>query len=128
MARLRKHTDKYRKKLLTTARNATAGLSGMVVMRTAVDTGTARASWNATIGAPVAKNVYVNKDNPYAVRNKISEVINRLMPGDSFFLTNGLPYIRPLEYEGHSAQSPAGMLRISVAQWQQIVDEAARGA
>jgi hypothetical protein len=38
---------------------------------------------------------------------------------------NNLPYAVPLEY-GHSKQAPGGMVRITLARFQQIVDEAIR--
>lgn len=44
--------------------------------------------------------------------------------GGVFYLTNNLPYIMPLEF-GHSTQAPAGMARITVARWQQLVNAAA---
>ena len=39
---------------------------------------------------------------------------------------NSLPYIRPLEYEGHSKQAPAGMVRVSVTEFQTFVDNAVK--
>ncbi|WP_256203847.1 MULTISPECIES: hypothetical protein [unclassified Pseudomonas] len=38
---------------------------------------------------------------------------------------NNLPYAIPLEY-GHSTQAPAGMVRVTLANFQHIVDEAIR--
>lgn len=45
--------------------------------------------------------------------------------GQIAYILNNLPYAVPLEY-GHSTQAPAGMVRITIERFQQIVDEAAR--
>ncbi|ATV18020.1 hypothetical protein CFN58_28435 [Pseudomonas avellanae] len=45
--------------------------------------------------------------------------------GDVAYITNSLPYAIPLEF-GHSTQAPGGMVRITVARFQQIVEAAIR--
>jgi len=45
--------------------------------------------------------------------------------GQTIFITNNLPYAVPLEY-GHSSQAPAGMVRITVAEFKSIVSQASR--
>ncbi|WP_149086920.1 hypothetical protein [Pseudomonas prosekii] len=45
--------------------------------------------------------------------------------GDTCYITNSLGYAIPLEF-GHSTQAPGGMVRITVARFQQIVLEAIR--
>lgn len=45
----------------------------------------------------------------------------------TIYITNSLPYVREIEYEGHSRQAPAGMVRITVTEMQAMVDAAARG-
>lgn len=42
---------------------------------------------------------------------------------NSIWLTNTVPYAVPLEY-GHSSQAPAGMVRVTAAEFQQFVDRA----
>lgn len=42
------------------------------------------------------------------------------------YITSNVPYIRPLEYEGHSKQAPDGMVRKSVAEFQAHVERAVR--
>src|SRR5690606_39236304 len=43
--------------------------------------------------------------------------------GGVTYISNSLPYAIPLEY-GHSNQSPAGMVRVTVAEFQQYITEA----
>ena len=45
--------------------------------------------------------------------------------GATIYLVNNLPYAVRLEY-GWSKQAPAGMVRITAAEFQSIVDDAAR--
>lgn len=40
------------------------------------------------------------------------------------YIINSVPYMRRLEYEGWSTQAPAGMVRITVAEFQSFVDAA----
>lgn len=116
-----------------------------VVLRTPVDTGRARANWNCAIGsAPMAPDPSVpvgasqgasGTPNPENVGPatehalaKINETIAGLSLGQIVWLTNALPYILRLEYEAWSAQAPAGMVRITINEWQQALADAARRA
>lgn len=44
-------------------------------------------------------------------------------PHDTICLTNSLPYAIKLEYEGHSSQTPNGMVRLNVARFKTIIAE-----
>lgn len=48
-------------------------------------------------------------------------------PGKTIFLSNSMPYAYRLEYEGWSKQSPSGMVRLSVQNFEQAVAKAAKG-
>ena len=43
---------------------------------------------------------------------------------DSICMSNSLPYIYKLEYDGHSSQAPLGMVRTNVARFKKIVSDA----
>ncbi|MCO5355062.1 HK97 gp10 family phage protein [Acidovorax kalamii] len=45
-------------------------------------------------------------------------------PGQTIYLSNSLPYGRRLEYEGWSAQCPAGMVRLTVQAYSDAVKKA----
>jgi hypothetical protein len=45
--------------------------------------------------------------------------------GDVVFITNGLPYIKRLEYESWSDQNPAGMVRVTLAELRPLVEQVA---
>lgn len=74
-----------------------------IVMKTPVDTGAARASWNVSIGQP-----------QYAIKGSVAAVIGLTKP-DDIYITNAMEYISALE-NGHSAQAPHGMVALSIAE------------
>ncbi len=47
-------------------------------------------------------------------------------PGTGIYIGTRLPYAPVIEYQGHSKQAQAGMLRVSVAEWHGFVERAAR--
>lgn len=121
--------SKYRNRLTNVPRAACTELSHRVIDRTPVLTGSLQASWWAEKGEPQAVNVtLVNQVRSIPV-NRVAQVVNTLMLGESFTLANGKDYVRPIEYEGKSRlKAPQGMLRISVAEWDQIVNKAGNDA
>lgn len=54
-------------------------------------------------------------------------VAHTAIAGHTIYLQNNVPYAIALEY-GWSKQAPAGMVRVTVAQFQHIVDQSAREA
>ena len=91
------------------------GLFNKVVSRTPVKTGRLRKSWQPTINSP---SVSLKKANGDAIITKVSQA----KLGDSIFLVNNLPYAQKIE-SGSSKQAPAGMVRVTVAEYQKIINE-----
>ena len=91
------------------------GLFNKVVSRTPVKTGRLRKSWQPTINSP---SVSLKKANGDAIITKVSQA----KLGDSIFLVNNLPYAQKIE-AGSSKQAPAGMVRVTVAEYQKIINE-----
>ena len=84
-------------------------ISNRIQRRTPVDTGRARGSWQAS------------------------------QTGATYLFVSNIPYIRKLEYGGYttkpetektiggfSKQAPQGMVRLSAAEWRDIVEQMAR--
>tara|TARA_R110002020_G_scaffold62613_3_gene167358 strand:+ start:2483 stop:2878 length:396 start_codon:yes stop_codon:yes gene_type:complete len=84
-----------------------------VVMGTPVDTGRARANWQATIHQPAKGTVVVGDKAGGPTVSKGGRSIKNAT-GNVWWLSNNLPYIIRLEYEGHSPQAPSGWVRASV--------------
>lgn len=122
-----------------------------ITYRTPVDTGRARANWQVSFGTPnssVTQSVddsRISTNASQSVKTKAFQArqgdkIITWKQGD-IWLSNNLPYISRLEYgtygkgagataktggTGFSIQAPAGMLRITVREFQSYVDKAVR--
>lgn len=87
-----------------------------IVYNTPVDTGRARANWFTSINAP--SNVTIEFTGGKGAAEALA--MNRAMPdlkiatGNVFYISNNLPYIERLEFEGWSKQAPRGMVRIAI--------------
>ena len=105
------------KRMLKVTRNSIKELAKNIIRRTPIDTRAFIENWNSSIGAP-----------DRTIGNSTLGVIpvaNSLRPGDQFYFTNPRPYYLALEY-GHSSQAPQGMVRISVIEWDSIVERQSR--
>ena len=84
-----------------------------------------RANWHLSIG--VVENVTFDEVDPSGAETVAALVaaMGDFTAGQIAYVINNLPYAIPLEF-GHSTQAPGGMVRITVARFQQIVLEAIR--
>ena len=88
--------------------------------------GRLRANWNASIGTPDLSTSTVTDKSGTATIASGALIFNAANSERDLYIMNSLPYVREIEYEGHSSQAPAGMVRITVAKFQSFVDKAAR--
>ena len=106
---------------------------GIVVKRTAVDTGRARNNWNVAIGRPDWNTT--EETNKSEDVTRFRTVLADARFGDSVYITNGLPYIGKLEFGGYPAgpkvtagyptQAPGGMVRVAAVQLQPVANQIA---
>lgn len=83
-----------------------------------------RSNWQLTTGVPAAGEI----EEIEAAGETLDRIIvaaGDLTAGEVAYIVNNLPYAIPLEY-GHSSQAPAGMVRVTVADFQRIVEDAIR--
>ena len=86
-----------------------------ITNNTPVRSGRARANWFASIGSPSEKTIEYE-----GAASAASAAIGRAMPeiakatGNVFWISNNLPYIYRLEFEGWSKQAESGMVRIAI--------------
>lgn len=127
--RLEGHMDKLVQHIfIMIAENVIVG--GEYSPGTPIDTGYARASWwvrleTVATQAPLAPG-NPNRETP--ARDAMAEAIVQAMEaraGMEIYLLSNTEYMPSLEY-GHSAQAPAGMIRLTLAAGQSIVDSVAR--
>jgi len=83
--------------------------------------GALRANWQANINTTATNPLTIIDRGGDTTVASVLEKINALEIGDKFFLVNPLPYALPVEF-GWSSQSPTGMVRVNVAQTQQVID------
>lgn len=85
------------------ARYTALQLDALIVAKTPVDKGRARANWFVSEGVMRTDTTESTKPEPRP----------KLTGKTIIFISNSLPYIIPLEY-GHSKQHPEGMVRKSI--------------
>lgn len=96
-----------------------------VIRLSPVDTGRFKGNWQFTVGAPSNQSVDTfDKAGHETIATLVAEV-SKLEAGQVAYIVNNMVYGVPLEY-GHSDQAPAGMVQITLARFQQIVEEAIR--
>lgn len=84
--------------------------------------GRLRANWQFSAGSPITTTL--DSTDHGGVLNAIASAVDATAAGGITWLSNNLPYAVPVEFEGHSGQAPAGMVRVSVAEAQQHVNKA----
>jgi hypothetical protein len=107
------------------AKKAVFDLGRGLIERTPVDTGTARANWQAAQGGSPAAVVQEYGGTAQRAAGKAMATGNTLVFSDAystFWWLNGLPYIEALEF-GHSTQAPEGMVRLAMAEVEARFDE-----
>lgn len=104
-------------------KKATIDLFTDVVRGTPVEKGRARGNWQPTIDAPAVTVLEAYDPSGAATIGKVAGAVSAGSMGDTFHMTNNLPYIERLEM-GYSKQAPAGMVRLNVERWQQMIDGA----
>lgn len=97
-----------------------------VILKSPVDTGRFRANWNVAFGRVDSLTTPSTDKSGAKTTDRIRIQLNgwNVESGD-IFLTNSLPYAIPLEYGHSQAQAPQGMVRITVAEWNGYVAQAA---
>lgn len=103
-------------------RAAILSLFVSIIRATPVDTGRLRANWLTNVGMP-GDGVSDSEDpTGAAAMARVSQNLGGV--NDVVYFNNNLPYAERIEYDGWSAQAPEGMVRVNVARWQKIVEQA----
>lgn len=124
---IRKWCDKVRVRLDIIPRALFMEMTEKIVIRTPVDTGEARGGWQASVNSIVVGATGKLDKLGGSTISFINMVASSAHPGDILYLVNNVPHIRFLEY-GWSQQAPAGMVRITVGEYQAAIWRAIRKA
>ncbi|NNC01893.1 HK97 gp10 family phage protein [Corallococcus exiguus] len=106
-------------------RKTALGVLANVVTASPVDTGRFRGNWQVGIGDRPAGTVDAEDKDGSAVVSREGAKLEGVAVGETVFITNNLPYARRLEF-GWSQQAPKGMVRVTLAQVDEILEEAAK--
>ena len=126
-ADLQRFAQATQRNLNDTVRGVVLELGTRIVKRSPVDTGRFRGNWQVNAGGPdIRTNEPFDKQAlgspPSAVTfERWKSEIQAATIGNTFYITNSLPYAARLEYEGWSQQAPIGMVRVTVVEYQQII-------
>jgi hypothetical protein len=86
--------------------------------------GRARANWIFTVDAPSTATIDAVDPTGNTTKGRLEAQIKTSPVGDITYIVNNLPYIERLEL-GWSKQAPAGMVGVTLAEFQRYVVEAA---
>lgn len=128
-ADLRKFAEASKRTMDETMKQVCLEIATRIVQRSPVDTGQFRGNWQLGDGGPDNRT-----DSPFDKQAlgspPSSETFTRWLDqlegtraGSIVYITNSLPYARRLEYEGYSKQAPAGMVRVTVVEYGQIISK-----
>lgn len=136
---LQKFAEKAKSNVSVVVRKTAIDLLTAVVMRTPVGNpdlwkskppkgyvgGRLRANWNVSLVTPDESTTDATDKTGAGAIARGNEAIGQADGIKDIWMVNALPYAIPVEY-GHSPQqAPAGMVRVSVAEFQQYASAAA---
>ena len=110
---------KTERKLDLAVRKIALELFSRVILRSPVDTGRFRGNWQVAVGSVPSGTLELDDKTGTATVAKVDAVAAGVGAGDIIYLVNNLPYAQRLE-DGYSGQAPAGMVGLTVQEFQQI--------
>jgi hypothetical protein len=115
---------KYAKPLTKAERDQNFNVNGLVSGKDYVG-GRFRGNWQFSIDVPAQGELDTFDRSGNATIAALKAQVAGLTAGQTAYIVNNLPYGIPLEF-GHSRQAPLGMVRVTLAKFQEIVNEAIR--
>lgn len=96
-----------------------------VIQKSPVDTGRFKGNWQVAIGSIPAGTLQLDDKAGTATMAKVTAATLSLEAGQVIYLVNNLEYAQALEY-GHSKQAPSGMVRLTISEFNAVVERAAQ--
>jgi len=113
--------DKAFNKADKVIRKTALDIYSRIVLRTPVDTGRAQNNWFVGIDSAKVKTTEETNESEMAIIADAQAEISQADAEDTIYITNNLSYILGLEH-GRSDQSPQGMVKLTVAEFRNIVN------
>jgi hypothetical protein len=109
----------------TVFRKVVIDIAKSVITESPVDTGRFRGNWMLGVGDMNSAVDWDIRDltGDGTIQRIMAQVGAEVSAGKIAYITNSLPYAIPLEY-GHSSQAPQGMVRLTVAAWEDFLGDA----
>jgi len=117
-------TEKAQKAATAVFRGSALEIFSSIIRRTPVRTGRLRGNWQATLNTMASGDTEGTAQKALSTANRVTgkaEIV------DSIYMVNNLPYADSIE-NGHSKQAPAGMVRVTIAEFKYIVMRNAKKA
>ncbi len=102
-------------------------LGANIIERTPIDTGRAKGNWMSAYGSADTGTSETRTQNEALQGLRVKFTVAQVAQNTSLLITNSLPYIIELE-QGKSKQAPAGMVRLSILEFKQILEQETRSA
>jgi len=118
---IRKWTEGAKDKVDVVIRKVALEMFSRVIQKSPVDTGRFKGNWQVAIGSVPSGTVEIDDKEGTATIAKVTAATLELKAGQTIYLVNNLPYANRLEY-GHSKQAPNGMVRLTLLEFNQVVD------
>lgn len=108
------------------------GMFSRIIMRSPVDTGRFRANWQISFNSISAQQLEQFDQGPVTAngsgQSSTKELVRAVLLGANWiggkaYLVNTMPYGKYLEY-GSSKQAPLGMVRLTVNEYAEVLDQA----
>lgn len=101
-------------------------LFNAIVMDTPVLTGHLRGNWRFSIGTADTSTSPITRDETGAISTQLINItVNSSQGDDAIIMSNSLPYVQRIEYDGWShTKAPFGMVRRNVIRFEILLQEA----
>lgn len=124
---LRQYAEKQKRNLHDVAFESLLDLSASVIIKTPVADGHLVNNWQPTTEVPASGELDRDDLTATELIEKTKPVVSDAI-GGVYYLVNNTPYAYDIEFLGHSKQkAPQGMLRVSIENYQQFLDNAIAG-
>lgn len=101
-------------------RKITLDVFSSVIKMSPVDKGVFRGNWVASFGGYSTATVNTPDLSGVGTLREVTNVVVKSKAGGVVYLVNNLPYAQRLEY-GYSKRAPAGMVGVTIANYQNYV-------
>lgn len=119
---IRKFAEKAKRGYAEVATESLINLSASIIIKTPVDEATLVNSWQPSTDTPSDSTVEFSSAT--VQMSEIEDKVGLSIGAGFYYLVNNQPYAKRIEFEGHSDKAPAGMVRISIENYQKFIDNA----